>query len=413
MNNLVKIIDYRGIANIYYAAHGENFRISTGIKIEKNDFDKRGKIKSSFLNKNSALLSKINFIENFINDYVIKNQIEPKVKLVKTKLKEKKSEVLKSNHSILEFFEKFYEEKKSEFLNDKNKSISSLKDYKSFWNSLIDYQKYINKTLFLDDIDKKQVDDYRTFMYQEHIDNEEVKYVTKGNLNQNTFRKRISTLKSFYHWMSDNETIVEVPSFVLKYKVKKIETHKEVLTSREIMKLYNMNFTPQWHNKIKDAFVFACHTGMRYSDFTSVNKFHFRLKNNKYPFVRKRAEKVNEYFMVPLTDVAYAIAKKYDYNLNVATNQVFNRTLKELLETSELFNDETEILNEDNEPRKRFELIHSHSARHSFITNLVNENVAINDIMSMTGHKRLETLNIYIKKREPETNDILNSVFIK
>ena len=412
MAEIIQIINYRGTANIYYSAHGENLRISTGVKVSENDLDKNKKIKLSFLSKNSALLSKVKYVEDFIKDYQIKNQTEPKVNLVKSKIKEKKQEVLNKNHSLIEFFEKFYDEKKNEFSTDKDRSITSLKDYKSFWNSLIDYQKNKNVNLYIDDLDLKQLNEYRKFMYQQHINTDEIKYITKGNLNQNTFRKRIIVLKTFYYWLHENKIINEIPYFLKHYAIKKTETNKEVLSSDEIMKLYHMTFETQWHNRIKDAFVFACHTGMRFSDFRSINKSHFKSKNKCF-FVRKRAEKVNEYFMVPLTDIANEIAVKYDYQLNFATNQVFNRALKELLKKSGLFNEETEIFSEDGQQLKRHEVIHSHSARHTFITNLINGRVPISEIMSMTGHKKLETLNVYIKKKEPDNNETLNNVFIK
>ena len=412
MAQVIQVINYRGTANIYYSAHGDNLRISTGVKVNETDIDKNGKIKSSFLNKNSVLLSKVKYVEDFIKEYQIKNQTDPKVNLIKSIIKEKKQEVLNKNHSLVEFFEKFFEEKKSEFSTDKDKSISSLKDYKSFWNSLLDYQKYKRIILYVDDLDLKQLNEYRSFMYKEHIDTKEIKYATKGDLNQNTFRKRIIVLKTFYYWLLENKIINEIPYFIKHYAIQKTETNKEVLTSEEILLLYQKNFEPPWLNRIKDAFVFACHTGMRFSDLTTINKTHYKSKNNCL-FVRKRAEKVNEYFMVPLTDVAIEIALKYNYKFDFATNQVFNKALKTIFEKSELFNEETEKLGDDGKQLKRYELIHSHSARHSFITNLVNKSVPISEIMSMTGHKKLETLNIYIKKKEPDTNETLNSVFLK
>lgn len=409
---LVQVINYRGTANIYYSAHGENVRISTGVKVSESDIDKGGKLKTTFMNNNPIIISKVKYLEDFIKDYQIKNQTEPNITLVKSKIKTDKQEVLNKNHSLLEFFERFHDEKETEFTTDKDKSISSLKDYKSFWNSLIDYQKYKKINLYVDDLDLKQLNEYRSFMYREHIDTKEIKYITRGDLNQNTFRKRIIVLKTFYYWLLENKIIDEIPYFIKHYAIKKTETNKEVLTSEEIFLLYQKTFEPQWLNRIKDAFIFACHTGMRFSDLTTINKTHYKSKNNCL-FVRKRAEKVNEYFMVPLTDVAKEIALKYNYRFDFATNQVFNKALKMIFEKSGLFNEETEKLGEDGQNLKRYELIHSHCARHSFITNLVNKSVPISEIMSMTGHKKLETLNVYIKKKEPDTNETLNNVFLK
>lgn len=410
MAKYIEIINYRGTANIYYSAHGNNLRLSTGIKISVDDFTKQGKLKSSFINKNPMLVSKIKYIDDFITDYIILKHIEPSVSLVKSKIKENKQEALGKNLPVIKYFETFYDYKKQEFTFDKDRSITSLKDYKSFWNSLIDYEKYTSKTLYLDDIDKNELDNYRTFMYQKRIDTNEIKYITIGNLNPNTFRKRIVVFKTFHYWLVENDIISEVPKSLLNYRIKKVETHKEFLTSEEILKLFEISFKNPLHNKIKDAFVFACHTGMRFSDLTSINKEHFKIKNGCV-FVRKRAEKVNEYFMVPLSDIANGIAVKYNYSFNFVTNQTFNSNLKDIMKLSKLFNTETDKKDENGKKIMRFQLFHTHSARHSFITNLVNERIALNEIMSMTGHKKLETLNIYINKQEPESNETMNIVF--
>ena len=50
----------------------------------------------------------------------------------------------------------------------------------------------------------------------------------------------------------------------------------------------------------------------------------------------------------------------------------------------------------DGDSKPIYEQITFHTARRTFITNLVNANISLNAIMKMTGHKKITTLQEYI-----------------
>ena len=101
---------------------------------------------------------------------------------------------------------------------------------------------------------------------------------------------------------------------------------------------------------------------------------------------------------------ALRILKKYDLRLPTYTNQYFNRTLFEILKHHKLFKEKIqkqEIRN--GEPVVKYylkrELITSHKARRSFITNANENKVSLSAIQASTGHTQLSTLSKYVKRK--------------
>ncbi len=80
--------------------------------------------------------------------------------------------------------------------------------------------------------------------------------------------------------------------------------------------------------RVRDVFVFACMTGMRFSELNFVNKEnvidgHVRLKEQK--------ETSKESRDIPLNDLSSYILKKYNYQLPLITNQKNNEIIKDVL----------------------------------------------------------------------------------
>jgi integrase len=93
---------------------------------------------------------------------------------------------------------------------------------------------------------------------------------------------------------------------------------------------------------IRDLFVFACWTGMRWSDLITINKKH--IKQTQYgTAIIKKSEKTKDKFTVYLTDYTAEILEKYEFNFKRISNPAYNRELKKFLKSTGLFNDTTEL----------------------------------------------------------------------
>ena len=296
-------------------------------------------------------------------------------------------------------------EEKRKFFSEKNRSITSLKDYISFQNSIKDFQISTKKTLYINEINKTTLSEYKRFL---ETPREKGKgYITKGGLNQNSILKRFSCLKSFYYTLEEWE-ILPVPVQIKSFKISSEPVEIISLSMDEVKKLSQIKLTDT-KKKIRDTFIFSCLTGLRWSDLTTLNKTQIKKEGNIF-YIDKISVKTKVHVKIPLTDWGLEFLKSMDYKLNFITNQKFNEGLKEICEGSKLFEDLTRSEDDEGELVPRWKMVSIHKGRHTFISNLVKLTVPINEIMKYTGHKKLETLMKYINTQTPMTNEYVKKL---
>lgn len=386
-NKKVKLEIYRKALIYKYPFQKSPLRISTGQNPDVK-YIKNNKLSSSFFNKNPTILSNLEYINKQITLHVIEKNQQPSREEVRRIITSVNESIKDQNNTILDYFERFYIEKKT--LTEIK--TNSMKPYQSLWNSLIDFEKFTKKIIVFEDFEKDFVIEYNSFVRSEHNRDE---YKTGGNLNNNTLKKRYASLKVFFNWMIDKGIIKSIPSKIRKEQFS-VDVEKPFLTPSEIMGFYNYNCGTDSKNRVKDIFVFLCMTGMRHIDVINLNQHHFILKENK-TYVQKRSEKIGKFFYLELTNIANDIRLRLDHDF-VISNQAFNRILKEIGEESKLF-DGIFFNQVKNKKFKMYEVLSSHIGRHSFITNLVDAKYPINQIMRMTGHTKPTTLFAYINRR--------------
>jgi len=144
---------------------------------------------------------------------------------------------------------------------------------------------------------------------------------------------------------------------------------------------------------------------LRFIDLQTFAKGKFlQDEDGDYYYVKKN-EKTNRSIEIPITKTALAILKKYNFELPVYTNQYFNRELQSIFEHYNLFDEKIQKQELKNgEPSVKYylkrEMITSHTARRSYITNAITQNVGFNAIQASTGHTQLSTLSKYVKRNK-------------
>jgi integrase len=114
---------------------------------------------------------------------------------------------------------------------------------------------------------------------------------------------------------------------------------------------------------------------------------------------------------VPLNQTALEILERYGNELPQFANAYLNRELKAIFRKYDLLKSDykkTFIKNkkELTKEGKKRDFITVHKSRSTFITLLINQNTPLSEIMPMTGHKLVSTLNTYTdKKLNPEATD--------
>jgi integrase len=214
----------------------------------------------------------------------------------------------------------------------------------------------------------------------------------------NTISKNVAILKSFLSYLQDNE-IYSFKSALFNYSVGKTPAQVVTLTAEEIKQIYYCDKYDKFERQLIDVFVFLCVTSLRYSDYEEISKA--TIENNMLTKVNK---KTKTDITIPLNKTALEILAKYDGNLPHYTNGYFNRELKEIFKRCKLLQTpykKTSIQNKKDVVKEgmKYEFVTVHKSRASFITILIGSNTPLNEIMPITGHKLVSTLNAYTDKR--------------
>ena len=203
-------------------------------------------------------------------------------------------------------------------------------------------------------------------------------------LKSSTVAKELKMFKRVLQF-AVNERYIDVNPFSIKIKVDKLEYHP--LTVEEIDDMWNKEISNERLEKVRDLFIFQCYTGLSYCDMSSLTR-----EDIVDGVICKNRRKTDVKSIIPLLPVSKAILEKYDYRLPVISNQKYNAHLKALGDLCEC----------------RMTL-HSHLARHSYATMLLNRGVDMVTVSKTMGHSNSRiTESIYAEMRkETVVNNIL------
>jgi integrase len=249
----------------------------------------------------------------------------------------------------------------------------------------------------------------------------------KKQLTNSYVAKLYDNLKWFFNWATEREYNKRLdykrhhPKFPGSEDSNKCNVF--ALTQEELLRLYNMQIEQPSIAQVRDVFCFCCATSLRYSDVKAL-----KWEDIVGDTLDLTTQKTNDHLIIPLTEMAKEIIKKYesnrgytDYVLPVISNQKYNEYLKKLGKMAN-FNDTiiktTYRGNERYETKcKKWELLTSHVARRTFVTIGLSIGIPSEIIRKITGHKthkmltRYEKLNASSIKENLKLFDEISSVF--
>lgn len=240
--------------------------------------------------------------------------------------------------------------------------------------------------------------------------------ISQGNRNT-TVAKNIDFVKWFLKWAANNNHPVNKAALDFKLKLKGTDgsLKKVVFLTLEELKHLNTLVIPDtkgYLQRVRDVFVFCCFTGLRYSDAYALKRSD--VKEDHISFV---TQKTSNFLKVELNKYSKAILDKYkdvpfekDKALPVITNQKMNEYLKELGKLAGFTEPENIVYFRGNErieeTHPKHDLLSTHCARKTFVTNLIYMGVSDHVIRQWTGHRDSKSFDVYhkmvdeIKERE-------------
>ncbi len=412
---------YLGKLTAYLKKNGSAMRYKL-CKIEKVNLTKNLRVKETYSSQNpNDLNAEIDELEEKVDNAVAAILYDNPKAVINVKVideylaihKERKNifPTAETDHHLLTDYRAFNVEKEKELHKqdikngETRKKHPTIKDYISSANAIEDYEYDTKSQLYLSDITEDFIEDFCEWLSEEHINTKEHRYRCKGDMVNKTINKRIENLSAFIRaYYKDNTTADMIMSNRLGDSR---QTRVIALSLDEVKDLYNRKLKNANHIKVRDYFVFLCLTGLRFLDLTLLTELNFlRQKNGAY-LLSYISHKTKVEVEFELTSKAQEIAERYGFHFNDYTNQGFNRALSEMLENERLFEDEISVIRnvlEKKIQKKLFrrEKISAHTARRTFISCLIAKGVPPYQVMSMSGHKKFSTMEIYVMKFSPE-----------
>ena len=226
-------------------------------------------------------------------------------------------------------------------------------------------------------------------------------YLQEIGLKQNTVAGMIQRIKFLLSKAYKNGWAVN--NSYEDAKIKNEETFAIALDKRDISNLYYLKGLTKSEDHIRYLFVFQCCSGLRYSDLRRVGKEH--ISGN---FIKMRTQKTKSPVCIYMNDYIKEIFARYDYELPKApSSQYYNRKLKEICRKAGMTNlIHYEVVKNGSvemECKEKCELVASHTARRTFITNNAKDQVPLDTTQKATGHKSLDCVAGYNKMKREES----------
>ena len=259
-----------------------------------------------------------------------------------------------------------------------------------------------------------------------------VSFMEKNGYMVTSINKYIICFKAMIQNAMDQElhnNLIALRAFSKK-KIQETDKAKEIyLTKTELQALYEMPLEGL-KDKVRDVFLVGCYTCQRFSDYARLEKENFTTTAKGTKVVRIVQEKTGNDVVIPiLNDNLLHIAEKYGYDIPKVNDVILNRYIKQILKElsstvpSLARKERTLLTMKEREKEKqglvsferdnkgyvikpRYELVSSHTARRSGITNLyLSGNFDTYQMMSISGHKDEKTFYEYIKLSSDEVAD--------
>lgn len=167
----------------------------------------------------------------------------------------------------------------------------------------------------------------------------------------------------------------------------------EYLTEDQMHAIENLPVLPgSLMEKCRDLFVFQMYTGLAYSDTQTFDLRNYRNEDGMWTYVGERV-KTGVAYISRLLPPAVAVLEKYDMQIPRLDNHVYNNTLKAIGMIVGI----------------SFPL-HSHIARHTFATYMLNHKVSLDSVSVMLGHTNTVQTRRYAKTLAQTVRDDFDKV---
>ncbi|MDO6759162.1 site-specific integrase [Tamlana sp. 2_MG-2023] len=273
----------------------------------------------------------------------------------------------------------------------KDFSAGTAERYKTAMKHVTDYilKEYQVKDIPVREVDLKFITGFEYYLK------------TTRNCAHNSAIKYVTNFKKIIRIAYANDWISKDPFIHWKAKLKIVD--REFLTSDEIQRIVEKDFSTDRLNQVKDIFIFSCFTGLAYADVKKLTKNDIVIGIDGQNWIKTKRTKTDTRSNIPILSIPESIIDKYEVLqesldtellLPVLSNQKMNAYLKEIADLCKINKNLT-----------------FHLARHTFATTVTLTNgVSIESVSKMLGHKSLRTTQHYAKILDKKVSDDMKAL---
>lgn len=395
-------INANGLIPIQFVvrAEGERIRKNVGVSVLEKYWDgsrvrPNGKREPSnnyqFINDNlQKAEEKINDIFFFFRANKLKFSKELFLKKY-----DSEEEIKTSHFDFFKCFDEFIEVGKL------SKAYNTTKAQNTVKNFLLDFQQDKDYPIEFESINDNFFEELSKYCFFE----KEIK--------NNYFSKIIAVLKTMLRWsikkeFNNNRDFED-------FKAPEHDIDIIYLTFDELMSLYNYEFDNERLTHVRDFYCMGCFTGLRFSD---LSKLHLANISEDHIVLSVQKTKTQNH-AIKLSKYAKAILEKYKGTiyepLPSISSQKFNDYIKECCEKAEISTMTTINwfvgIKKVSKTVPKYELITSHTARKTFITNSLLLGMEPKAIKKIANIKKDAVLDKYMKVTEAFTDEQMDKAW--
>lgn len=364
---------------------------------------KREKI-SLQLKEDPATFDKETYLFTKANPY--HKTLNARLNLIKSKVELLSREAEVTNDSLLEFRTKVIEAINAKATTKVEKNDDTL------------FLPYFRKWA-MEETTKHKYNRYKVYTY-----NTLVSYFEEKNQKQPTFDDiNYAFCEEFIEWMSEKDLCANTRGSHVKFvkaamnEAFKNKLHqnedfrsfrKEMeqvdavyLTNEEVTKVAQLPLCGN-HALVRDIFIIGCHTGMRFSDYSRLSMDD--ITDGVIHFITQKCKAPVD---IPAHPRVLEILNKYGGTMPKISGQKFNVHIKEVCKEAGI-KESVQVRRSGKQERyEKWELVSSHTARRTGLTNMYKAGIPTYRCMMISGHKTEQVFLTYLRITQEENAQYL------
>lgn len=282
--------------------------------------------------------------------------------------------------------------------------FGTIQAWESFQKLWMEYQTTHKKEINFEDVNRTLYADFMKFMDKYEVRKAKDNLPAQIGYRANTKSKFIKTLKSLMSYSLEDGLHQNRAFQMSSFARNNVQTDSIYLNDSEILKLFDYKPMNIIDEQVRDIFLLGCYTGQRISDYSNISQSDIITLNNGKRAIKITQKKTGNNVVIPVlySELDFLIDKYKDNGFPKVSDVEINKRIKIIGAACGI--DQPIVITEVigtkkiKTTKKKCELIVTHTARRSCITNLYKTNIFdIPELMSISGHKTTKSFFTYLK----------------